>query len=502
MAVTFIDWNHANFLDGAEVVIGLPPSTAAGDVIVAAMSSHIDTITPTWGENGWTLRFESSAAGSQVWTRTVTADDVSRGTYTVTIAGDPGVLVLATFRGGTAAWVAGTTNSYVAPSVTGAAGDAVRIWLFGRTGTTPTTTNPAGVTERARYGDTNAGIVICDAASATVTGSKTATKSGTTAFTHISGVTVLIGANRVPYPPAWLSPANGTVLRRDVANRFAWQFSDPDPGDTQSAFDVRRMPSGGAWDAGDHIVSPASYWDADAGSLPVGDVQVQVRTYDRLGAVGQWSPSLFVTGADPIDAPTITHPADGGTVAQSDRVDWSYPTQTSYQVRRVGDAVDGTADTGTVYFDTGEVVDTDTRTLALSFDTNNRYEHIEVRVKNSGLWSDWVDVRVLVSYATPPVPALSVFEGDDGASMVLAVATAAPGEGQPAATSLDLYVSTDGGTTALRCARGLPITGSATYWLPASGVDHVFQAVTTADNGAASASPWMALLNIPAADAV
>lgn len=226
--------------------------------------------------------------------------------------------------------------------------------------------------------------------------------------------------NVAPNAPTLVSPIGGTVIDRAITQRFSWTSSDPDAGDSQSKFDLQyRLVGAPSWTAVTGT-TPNNFYDMPAATLAAGDYEWQVRTYDALGVVGPYSASSFFTAATAPALPTITTPTSGSTVSNTVSFTWSAPAQTSYQIRKVAD-IAGVADTATVYFDTAEVVDIAARSRTLTFPVNNRYEHLQVRIKNSGLWSTWASVRVLVSYTAPLVPTLVATPNDATGSIVIAI---------------------------------------------------------------------------------
>lgn len=325
-------------------------------------------------------------------------------------------------------------------------------------------------------------------------------------FTLANALTVIFNANQRPNIPALVSPPDLISLDPSLVQRFTWTYSDPD-GDPQDAFDYRyRDLSTGGWTTISRHSTAGTHTDIPAGTFTDGhDYAWQVRTYDTHGAVSDWpAERLFTASATP-DIPTIDYPTSGGTVTRVDRVDWTFTSQQDWEVRRVADDIDGNPDTGTIYEDftsTDSTDATDTRTFPLTFTVNGRYEHIQVRCKLSGLWSDWADVRIFVSYVEPPVADLQVLEGDDGASIALVYATPAADPGitdQPDATSVQLDYSTDRGATFTTYRTGLPISGTDLYGGkdalsaggPCSGLDYVFRVRAFADNGTASTTEWI-----------
>lgn len=372
-----------------------------------------------------------------------------------------------------------------------------------------------------------------------LTGSRTADTNGATPMIGWTGYQIEIQPpNQPPNAPILTAPADGSTIDRASTQRFDWDFSDPDAGDSQSKYDLRYRrtdvakneiqtvtitgsPTGGsftltyseqttaaiAYDAtaasvqtalealsnigvGDvtctggplpgtavtvtftgalgntnvaqmtatssltggttpavtvattqegvpfpawtdvTTTTPNTYHDFASGTFAAGAYEWQVRTYDAVGLVGPYSASDFFTAAAAPSDLTITYPSNGGTVQQAERVDWSTPTQDSFQVRRVADNA-GAADTATVYYDSGEVVSTTARTQALTFETNDRYEHVQVRIKDAGLWSAWASVRVNVSYTPPPAPTVSLMALDDEGSLWVSISNPTPTGGQP-----------------------------------------------------------------------
>lgn len=298
-------------------------------------------------------------------------------------------------------------------------------------------------------------------------------------------------ADLAPNAPILNSPVGGLTIDLGVIERFSFTFSDPDPGDTQSAFDLQyRIIGAGSWTT-INAITPNSYYDFATSTFTSNNYEWQVRTYDSIGVVGPWSPSSFFTAAVQSASLTITAPISGATVAASAAVAWSTPTQTNYQVRKVRDLA-GVPDTSTIYYDSGDVVDTTTRLLTLSFPTNNRYEHIQVRVKIAGVWTAWVSQRVLASYVQPSPGTVLATPSVPTGSLVITTTAAAVGGGEPTPASIDLYIR-EVGTTGYgtRVAAVITPTGIWTYWTPKSGVAYEVRSLTTGSNGA---QRWSAVI--------
>lgn len=299
----------------------------------------------------------------------------------------------------------------------------------------------------------------------------------------------LLNLNVAPNASGGLTPASGT-LDRTAVQRLSWTFSDPDAGDTQSAFDLQWRVGAGAWTTVSQG-TPNTYYDAPAGTFPAGTVEWQVRTYDAAGLVGPWSGSAFFTAASPPAAPAITAPINGSVVASNSTLAaWTTAAQTDYQVRTVADNA-GAPNTATIYTDTGIVTDAAARTRSVTFDTNNRYEHLQVRVRNNGLWSTWASVRVQISFTPPPAPSVVTAVNASQAAIAVTITNPAPAGGEPALAYNDLYRRVAGVGSGVRVGTGLP-AGVFTDRTPASGVAYQYLARAVATNGTTRDSAWTA----------
>lgn len=300
-------------------------------------------------------------------------------------------------------------------------------------------------------------------------------------------VVALRASNVAPNAPTLTSMVGGVTINRANTNRATWVFSDPNAGDSQSAYDLRyRLVGAGSW-TNVHGAVPNQFYDFTAGALAAGDYEWQVSTTDSLGVQGPYSPSEFFTAGDAPAGPTITSPTNGSTVDASDGVTWSTANQDVYQVRRVAD-VAGAPDTGTIYYDSGEVTSTEARSAGLSFPVNGRAEHVQVRVKYAGLWSPWSTVAVDVSYTPPPVPLVVISSDPSTASLLFTITNPAPAGGDPAAAYNDIYV--DDGTGEERKATLQPTNTPWRYWTPVSGRDYAnsVRVIAVAANGTTSSS--------------
>lgn len=328
-------------------------------------------------------------------------------------------------------------------------------------------------------------------ATKTIPGPGSTAPAPTLSYNNTSrAVSVVLGftdKNLPPNAPTLTSLTGGVSVNRENTNRASWVFSDPNFTDSQSKFDLRYRIVGAPTWATVTKTTPNAYHDFAGGSLSDADYEWQVRTYDALGLVGPYSASGFFTAGDPPSGPTITSPLNGSTAEKFTPVTWSTPDQESYQVRRVADDA-GTPDTDTIYYDSGEVAEPSTRTVTLDFPVNARTEHVQLRIKDAGIWSPWSTVQVEVSYAPPTAPLVEIHPDPGTGSLLLRITNPAPGDGDVAAIYNDVLI--DDGHGEERKATNLSTNTDWRYWTPRSGRDYSasIRVVAVAASGASTSS--------------
>jgi hypothetical protein len=422
---------YGNGLFVAVGLSGIMRTSPDGITWSAATSGVTDTISAVrYGGGKWVAtttagKVLTSTTGTSGWTYQTLASGLYAGVY------------------GNGLWVAASSagNVYTSPDASA--------WTQRATSTTQTLNCVA-------YGG---GTFIAGGTSGGITESTDGiTWTSATSGTSLSLNAAAASPNSAPNAPPLNSPATNQPIDRGIVQRFAWTFSDPDPGDSQSAFDLQyRLVGAGTWTTVSGA-TPNAFYDFAASTFTAGNYEWQVRTYDSQGVVGPFSASSFFTAATAPPAPTITAPVNGSTVQATATLTWSAPNQTDYQIRRVADNA-GSADTSTVYYDSGDVVDGVTRSVSVAFPTNNRWEHVQVRIKNAGLWSTWADARVQVSFTPPTVAAFTMSADPATATRTLTITNPAPGTGVPATAYNDVYVRTAASSTVLDTYRPYSATG-------------------------------------------
>lgn len=306
---------------------------------------------------------------------------------------------------------------------------------------------------------------------------------------------VTITYNEAPNAPTLESPSAGQSIDRTAGRVFSWTFNDDDDGDSQSQYQIQIRHLGGATvvDVTDETPTPSHTLEGN--TLPAeGDYEWRVRTWDSAGADGPWSSWRQLTAVEPPAAPTITAPLAGATIsAENFTVTWSAVEQDAYQLRRVADDGGGSPDTGTVYFDSGVVATTGSRSRVVSFETNGRVEHVQVRVRSKGLWSLWASVDVDVDYTPPPDPTAIVAADVPPGAVTISAVFDEPVDPEPAVIFFDVWrrVTSEGGD-GVRIASDLAPAASFKDWHVASGWDYEYRVRLWGNNGVSSWSAWEA----------
>jgi hypothetical protein len=248
-------------------------------------------------------------------------------------------------------------------------------------------------------------------------------------------------------------------------------------------------------------VTPTQQRTFAADTFSAGNWEWQVRTRDQIGVWGPFSSSSLFTAAVPPSGPTITAPADGGTIPANEfLVEWSVAAQEAYQLRVLADD-DGAPDTGSVRFDSGTVASPGARSRLVSFPTTGIDEHIQVRAQVDGLFSDWATAQVSVAYVPPAVPTV-VVTADNTAGTISVVPTfPTPSGDEPTVERFDVLVRVAaGGRADLERpvgGDGIRIAASITAATPlyvdraaGSGIDYEYRVRAIGTNTTSTDSAW------------
>lgn len=259
--------------------------------------------------------------------------------------------------------------------------------------------------------------------------------AGAAAFASNTGtwITLTVGAVGTAYAPT-VTPSAYALNLVTTALVLSIQHNPVDSS-AQAAGNVRyRVVGGAVWTT--VSIGTASSYTVPAGTLANGsDYEFQAQTAGMNGTLSAWSASVVVSGATNPTI-TLTAPAAGATVATGTvTVTWTYADgsgrpQAAYRVQLlvagvVVQSVDGTG-AGLSW-----------TSAALTNATNYT---INAQVQNSaGLWSTVATRAFSTVFPTPPAPGVvATFDQNTGAT-TLAITNPAPGGGQVAAVSNNVY---------------------------------------------------------------
>ncbi len=314
-----------------------------------------------------------------------------------------------------------------------------------------------------------------------------------------------VQVNVAPQASTWASPPNNSAQDAAATVAIDWDFVDS-PGDTQSAYALKRVISGtttyynagtSGWDVGEvkntsttsGVTMPATW------AAPADSVALSVKTWDAIDTVGVYSSTLTLLGST-VANPTVTAPATNATVTvASPTISWTVSSQSAYQVRILTSA-------SALIFSTGKVTSASTSiTLPYSLTTGLVDIKCEVTTWNSdGLICSATSITtgIDVTFTPPGTPVLTVTAVPASGYISVAIADPAPGV---QVSYHDIYVRVKtGGTqsgertvapaTGIRIATGVAEDGTFLDRAAASGTDYEYRTQTFGVNGSTTNSAW------------
>ncbi len=281
------------------VAVSKPAGMLVDDFMVAAVDVH-NVAANIGAPSGWTLIRTDRGPYSEmrIFTKRVASSEPSSYTFTSdtanaisgVIAAYRDVLSVDVHGGNNSGTTADTTA--IAPSIS-TAPDCRVVCVHG-VGASISISTPSGTTRREGVESTgfNSSIQLVDYENPS--GGNTGTKSATLGSAMYWAAAQLALSydppNTAPNAPILTDPASGQTVDRTATNRFAWTFSDPDAGDTQSAYDLEVREQGETALLVNATATTANnYRDITGGTLPPGPLEWRVRTYDAAAVVGPWS---------------------------------------------------------------------------------------------------------------------------------------------------------------------------------------------------------------------
>lgn len=251
-----------------------------------------------------------------------------------------------------------------------------------------------------------------------------------------------VALNAAPNAPVLVAPANASTQDLAAGFTFDWTFSDPNAGDTQSSWAMRRKivgaPSYEYWNAttglwqGTEVFNSGvtdGYTFASGKWTNATTYQWSVATKDAAGSTGPYASDFTVTTGS---APTTTATAPSGSVTTTTRptITWSLsdpegdPQQT-YEVRVESGAYGSTPGSGTNVVQSGEVSSVDARAWTVTLDLTNTVTYRAfVRTKAGGQYSSWAFTTFTLNLTAPSAPSIATsWDEANGRSVIQVTGT-------------------------------------------------------------------------------
>lgn len=279
-----------------------------------------------------------------------------------------------------------------------------------------------------------------------------------------------------------------------VAQTLNWTFSDPDAGNTQSAYQliiIKVSDGTTSLDTGKVISATASYALGASALTNALQYQWKVRTWDNSDAVGPYSSlSSFYCSAKPTT--TITIPVtDGTTVTTSSLTpNWTYSdleseASTAYQVKL-------TTSADVVLYDSGKVTATSVTALTIPYTLANSTSYkVKVTTWDGKGIASTEAVRTLVtSFTVPATPTITATA--QASYIAIAITNPAPAGAQPTISYQDVYRRVTGTTSYIRIVTGIANNGSYNDYATASGVSYDYYVQANGTNATSANSAVVA----------
>lgn len=250
-----------------------------------------------------------------------------------------------------------------------------------------------------------------------------------------------LGLDQAPNAPA-LNPVS--VFSAQNAKTVTWTYSDNNPDDSQSAFQLQIRDQSSAvtvLDTG-KVVTPLRSYTIAASTLSNNETyEWRVRTYDTSDVIGAYS-AFSVFSTTTVGVAEITDPATDnppGLTSPTLTITWTYTasgaqTQARYAVNVLR------TDTGASLFDSGFIAGPEVRTYTIAGLISDVEQQIELVVEdNTGELSNTALRLVTPVFSGPDQPSILVQPSSDGAGIEVAVINPDPTGDLPAALQNDIY---------------------------------------------------------------
>ncbi len=279
---------------------------------------------------------------------------------------------------------------------------------------------------------------------------------GTLSTVHVGDT----GLNQAPNAPV-LNPVS--IFSAGAAKTVTWSYSDNNPKDTQSAFQlqIRDQSSGtSVLDTGKAVSTNRSY-TIPANTLSNNETyEWRVRTYDQGDAVGAYSTysvfSTVSTGVVEITTPATDNPS--GLVSPNLEIEWTFTASGSLTQSRYYVKVRRT-DTGVELLDSGYLSGPEVRSYLIQGLITDVQQQIELRIEdNTGELSNTAIRLVTPIFSGPDTPTFTTSPTADGLGIQLAISNPDATGDLPAAERNDIYRSPAGENTYIKIGESPPNT--------------------------------------------
>lgn len=308
-----------------------------------------------------------------------------------------------------------------------------------------------------------------------------------------------ISFNSAPFAPTVLVRPNYDATASGVYN---WTFSDPDSGNTQSAYQllIKRVSDGVTVVDTGKVASTTSSHTLTAATLTNNvQYQWQVKTWDNKDLAGPYS-SLATFWASAKPTVSITTPAtDGATVATSSlTAQWSFSDpesegQSAYQVKLTDNA-------DVVLWDSGKVSDVNARSRTIAYTLVNSTSYkVKVTAWDAKDISSTEVVRTFTTSFTPPeTPSIVIRPNSEDGYIEVVIDNSAEyfispfmlitETSGPTISSNDILRRKLGETAWTRIAKAVPTNDEYKDYAAASGITYEYKVQANGNNGTTSDS--------------
>jgi hypothetical protein len=233
---------------------------------------------------------------------------------------------------------------------------------------------------------------------------------------------------------------------------ISWVFSDPDSGDSQSAYaiEIDNNANGASAYRSGTVSSAVSSFTLPANTLS-NNLTYRIRISNKDSNAGQGPFSNYSTfQTSSAGTLTIIDPVSddiAGYISANYTVKWTFSntggaTQTKYQIKATR------LDTSTTFYDSGLITSTATQAVVPNFPSGVRVRVDLVITTSTSLTTGTASRYMTTTYAAPDqIISLLATTAANGSAVNLGWSIPTPTGSRPSPTSFDIYRSIDGGVT-------------------------------------------------------